>query len=96
MGEERFASGEVLDHGTQEEDGPGTWEALAFLDSFRSDGESGDPFSDAGALADRAHGDKEKSPHRGRLLARETGARGRRGEALRANIRETLPSLRLL
>jgi hypothetical protein len=43
-----------LDHGTQEEDGPGTWEALAFLDNIRSHGESGDPFSDAIAHADRA------------------------------------------
>jgi hypothetical protein len=31
MGEERFAPGGVLDHGTQEEDGPGTWEALVLL-----------------------------------------------------------------
>jgi len=43
VGEGRSAPGGVSDHGTQEEDGPGTWEALAFLDSFRSDGESGDP-----------------------------------------------------
>jgi len=48
------APGGVLDHGTQEEDGPGTWEALAFLDNIRSHGESGDPFSDAIAHADRA------------------------------------------
>jgi len=47
MGEERTAPGGVLDHGTQEEDGPGTWEALVFLDTSRSHGESGDPFSDA-------------------------------------------------
>ena len=50
------APGGVLDHGTQEEDGPGTWEALAFLDSFRSHGESGEPFSGALALVDRAAG----------------------------------------
>jgi hypothetical protein len=31
MGEERIVSGGVYDHGTQEEDGPGTWEALASL-----------------------------------------------------------------
>ena len=74
MGEERSAPGGVMDHGTQEEDGPGTWEALAFLDSFRSHGESGDPLSDACVLADRAHGGEEKSPYRGRPLARETGA----------------------
>ncbi len=74
MGEGRLAPGGVLDHGTQEEDGPGTWEALVLLDSFRSHGESGDPFSDALAHADRASSDKEKRPHRGRPLARETGA----------------------
>ncbi len=74
MGEERFALGGVLDHGTQEEDGPDTWEALAFLDNFRSHGESGDPCSDALAQADRVTGGKEKCPHRGRPLARGTGA----------------------
>ena len=74
MGEERFAPGGVLDHGTQEEDGPGTWETLVLLDKTRSHGESGDPFSDAFAQADRAAGGKEKCPHRGRPLARGTGA----------------------
>jgi len=74
MGEERSAPGGVLDHGTQEEDGPGTWEALAFLDGFRSHGESGDPFSGARAQADGALGGEEKRPHRGRPLARGTGA----------------------
>src|SRR3989304_680586 len=54
LGEGRPAPGGVLDHGTQEEDGPGTWEALVFLDTSRSHGESGDPFSDALAHADRA------------------------------------------
>ena len=29
VGEERSVSGGVCDHGTYEEDGPGTWEALA-------------------------------------------------------------------
>jgi hypothetical protein len=29
MGEERIVSGGVFGHGTQEEDGPETWEALA-------------------------------------------------------------------
>ena len=29
MGEEGIVSGGVFDHGTYEEDGPGTWEALA-------------------------------------------------------------------
>ena len=74
MGEERFAPGGVLDHGTQEEGGPGTWEALVLLDSTRSHGESGDLFSDAFAQADRAVGGQEKRPHRGRPQARGTGA----------------------
>ena len=74
MGEERFAPGGVLDHGTQEEDGPGTWEALVLLDRTRSHGESGDHFSDAFAQADRAVGGQEKRPHRGRPQARGTGA----------------------
>jgi hypothetical protein len=63
-----------MDHGTQEEDDPGTWETLVFLDKFRSHGESGDPFSDALVLADRAQGGKEKHPYRGRPQARGTGA----------------------
>jgi hypothetical protein len=74
MGKVRLAPGGVSDHGTQEEDGPGTWEALVLLDMIRSHGESGDPFSDASAHADRVQGGEEKSPHRGRSLARETGA----------------------
>jgi len=59
MGEERTAPGGVLDHGTQEEDGPGTWEALAFLDNIRSHGESGDRFSDVLAHADGARAAKK-------------------------------------
>jgi hypothetical protein len=59
LGRGGFAPGGVLDHGTQEEDGPGTWEALAFLDNNRSHGESGDPFSDAIAHAERALADKK-------------------------------------
>ena len=58
MGEGRIAPGGVFDHGTQEEDGPGTWEALVLLDNIRSHGESGDPFSDALAQADRVTGGK--------------------------------------
>ena len=60
LGEGRPAPGGVLDHGTQEEDGPGTWEALVFLDTSRSDGESGDPFSDACALADHVLAAKKR------------------------------------
>jgi hypothetical protein len=43
MGEENTAPGGVLDHGTQEEDGPATWEALAFPRTIRVNGETGDP-----------------------------------------------------
>ena len=43
MGEERIAPGGVLDHGTQEEDGPETWETHAFPRTIRVDGETGDP-----------------------------------------------------
>ena len=74
MGEERIAPGGVLDHGTQEEDGPGTWETLAFLDITRTHGESGDPSPTPFAQADRAQSGEEKRSHRGRPLARETGA----------------------
>ena len=73
MGEEQLAPGGVLDHGTQEEDGPGTWETLAFLDITRTHGESGDPSPTPIAQADRALGGKEKRSHRGRPQARETG-----------------------
>ncbi len=59
MGEGRIAPGGVFDHGTQEEDGPGTWETLVFLDNIRSHGESGDPFSDAHVHADRAWAEKK-------------------------------------
>ncbi len=43
MGEESTAPGGVLDHGTQEEDGPVTWETLTFPRMIRVDGETGDP-----------------------------------------------------
>ena len=43
MGEENTVPGGVLDHGTQEEDGPATWETLAFPRVNRADGETGDP-----------------------------------------------------
>ena len=39
LGKEGGVSGGVFDHGTYEEDGPVTWEALASPDTFRRDGE---------------------------------------------------------
>ena len=40
MGEEGIVSGGVFDHGTHEEDGPGTWEALASPREKTGDAES--------------------------------------------------------
>ncbi len=40
MGEGRFAPGEVFDHGTYEEDGPGTWETLVSPRRETGDSES--------------------------------------------------------
>ncbi len=40
MGEGRFAPGGVFDHGTYEEDGPETWEALVFPREKAGDSES--------------------------------------------------------
>ncbi len=54
MGEEPTVPGGVLDHGTQEEDGPETWEALAFPRMTRVDGETGDPSPTPSTYADHA------------------------------------------
>ena len=56
-----LAPGGVLDHGTQEEDDPGTWETLAFLGTFRSYGESGEPFSGARVFCGPRGGQGKKS-----------------------------------
>ena len=41
--EERIVSGGVFDHGTYEEDGPGTWEVLAFPRPIPAQRRAGDP-----------------------------------------------------
>ena len=46
MGEGRAVSGGVFDHGTHEEDGPGTWEALASLRQQPGMRSAGDSVSD--------------------------------------------------
>jgi len=51
MGEERIVSGGVHDHGTQEEDGPGTWEALASPREVPVMRRAGDPSPTHGAFA---------------------------------------------
>ena len=43
MGEEGIVSGGVFDHGAHEEDGPGTWEALAFPRHIPVGRRAGDP-----------------------------------------------------
>jgi len=51
MGEEGIVSGGVFDHGTQEEDGPGTWEALASPRQPPVMRRAGDPSPTHGAFA---------------------------------------------
>src|SRR5215510_272168 len=77
VGEERTVSGGVFDHGTHEEDGPGTWEALASprpIPVLRRAGElspTHDAFAGARVVGHQA---QNKRLHRGRPLARGTGA----------------------
>ena len=87
MGEERFAPGGVLDHGTQEEDGPGTWEALVLLDNTRSHGESGDPFSYVGAQADPRGHDRATTDPLGPVQVTYSRVIGRRRSCSRADTR---------
>jgi hypothetical protein len=51
MGEEGIVSGGVFDHGTYEEDGPGTWEALASPRQQPVMRRAGDPSPTHGAFA---------------------------------------------
>ena len=72
-----MVSGGVFDHGTHEEDGPATWEALASPRHTPVLRRAGDESPTHGTL--RAHGSsaqeaQNKRPHRGRPLARGTGA----------------------
>ncbi len=72
-----MVSGGVFDHGTHEEDGPVTWEALASPRHTPVVRRAGDESPTHGTL--RAHGSsaqeaQNKRPHRGRPLARGTGA----------------------
>src|SRR5919204_2464719 len=84
MGEERDVSGGVFDHGTHEEDGPGTWEALASprpIPALRRAGElspTHDAFAGARVVGHRA---QNKRLHRGKPLARGTGAAADGGRA---------------
>jgi hypothetical protein len=77
VGEEGDVSGGVFGHGTDEEDGPGTWEALASprpIPALRRAGVSSpthDAFAGARVVGHLA---QNKRLHRGRPLARGTGA----------------------
>jgi hypothetical protein len=77
LGEEGIVSGGVFDHGTYEEDGPVTWEALASPRPIPVLRRAGDPSPTHGTL--RAHVSsaikaQKKRPQRGRPPARGTGA----------------------
>ena len=77
VGEEGRVSGGVFDHGTYEEDGPVTWEALASPRPIPASRRAGDPSPTHDTV--RAHVSaapwaQNKRPHRGRPLARGTGA----------------------
>src|SRR4029450_10613764 len=92
MGEERHVSGGVFDHGTHEEDGPGTWEALASprpIPVSRRAGElspTHDAFPGARVVG---HSAQNKRLHRGKPPARGTGAAadgGRESEGCRGAV----------
>jgi hypothetical protein len=73
-----LVSGGVFDHSTHEEDGPGTWEALAFPRRNSGVAESRCVVSGArrvgGCPCRRPTWASNKRPPRGRSLARGTGA----------------------
>ena len=78
MGKEGRISGGVFDHSTHEEDGPGTWEALASPRRIPVFRRAGDPSPTHGMYAGtRVVGPfraQNKRPQRGRPRARGTGA----------------------
>src|SRR5712691_8054116 len=77
LGEEGRVSGGVFDHGTHEEDGPGTWEALASPRLIPVERRAGDPSPTHDTLASArvvGHRAQNKRPHRGKPPARGTGA----------------------
>src|SRR5215470_14537702 len=90
LGEAGGVSGGVFDHGTYEEDGPGTWEALASPRPIPVLRRAGDPSPTHDTLGSaRVVGPQaqHKRWHRGRLLARETGAVADGGRGSEGGIR---------
>ena len=94
LGEEGRVSGGVFDHGTHEEDGPGTWEALASprpIPALRRAGEwspTHDAFAGARVVGHLA---QNKRRHRGKPRARGTGAVADGGRASEGCIRAVTP-----
>ena len=77
LGEEGGVSGGVFDHGTYEEDGPGTWEALASPRPIPVLRRAGDPSPTHDTWVSArvvGHQAQNKRLQRGRPLARGTGA----------------------
>ena len=77
MGEERLVSGGVFDHGTYEEDGPVTWEALAsprHTPALRRAGDPSPTHDMVRAPVSSAVEAQNTRPQRGRPSARGTGA----------------------
>jgi hypothetical protein len=90
LGEEGMVSGGVFDHGTHEEDGPVTWEALASPRHTPVMRRAGDPSPTHGTWRTHVSSAQEaqnKRPHRGRPLARGTGAVAEGGRASEGCIR---------
>src|SRR2546425_10304180 len=91
VGEARDVSGGVFDHGTYEEDGPGTWEALASPRPIPVSRSTGDPSPThdmfAGARVVGPRGAQNKRLHRGRPLARGTRATAKGGRESEGCIR---------
>jgi hypothetical protein len=86
MGEERVAAGGVLHHGTYEEDGPVTWEALVSPREFRCYGEPAIHLRNW-RVCRRTRRPPRKSAEQapapgGRPVARGTGATAEGGEGV--------------
>src|SRR5262249_32044324 len=73
-----IVSGGVFDHGTQEEDGPVTWEALAFPRSMPVWRRAGDPSPTHDTLAGHMSSAARASAQNKRPHAREAAGKGHR------------------
>ena len=85
MGEERSVSGGVFDQGTHEEDGPGTWEALASPRHIPALRRAGDPSPTHDTLASaRVVGRKgtEQAPAAREATRKGNRSGGRRGQGV--------------